>query len=118
MLELIVLIIFILSFGGVCFMLARKIPVLIQLPGVQEGVQKENIITALKNRIKSASPDKIILLKCLSKFRVLILKVEKYIDNWLQRMRRKVRLEKQEQEKEAEKKEEQKPPILPPSMPA
>jgi len=108
MFALIVLIIFVLSFGGVCFMLARKVPILIQLPEVQEGAQKENIIVSMKKKIKSASLDKIILLKCLSKIRVLILKIEKYIDNWLQRMRKKVHSQKQEQEKEAGKKGGQK----------
>ncbi|MBU4274813.1 hypothetical protein KKE19_03270 [Patescibacteria group bacterium] len=125
MAELIALIILIISLGGIALILVKKIPILTQLPETQEGVQKENIIVVLRKKIKNASPDKIILLKALSKIRVLVLKIEKQVDNWLQGMRKKVKLEKQEQQKEAEKKpfvhtqeeQNQNPPPLPPSAP-
>jgi hypothetical protein len=102
MVELIALIIFVLSFGGICFILARKMPVLVQLPEVQEGVQKENIFSVLIKKIKNISPDKIILLKTLSKVRVYILKAEKYIDNHLQGARKRI-VKKQEEAKIEEK---------------
>jgi len=102
MLQLIVLIIFVLSLGGIVFILVRKIPVLSQLPEVHEGVQKENIFNNWINKIKNISPDKIILLKFLSKTRVLVLKLEKVVDNWLQKMRKKFIAEKKQAESRSE----------------
>jgi len=125
MVELIALIILVISFGGIVWILARKIPVLVQMPEVEEGIQKENIISILKKRIKKLSLDKVILLKILSKIRVLVLKIEKYVDGSLQKMRKKVHTQKQEEkqaEPQADKKEEKNPPTdisstLPPSVP-
>lgn len=99
MIELISLIILILSLGGIGLILAKKIPILIQLPEISEGVQKDNILTVLEKRIKNTYFDKIIFLKTLSKVRVYILKIEKYIDNRLQGMRKKI-VKKQEEAKE------------------
>ena len=120
MLELIALIILILSLGGIILVLVKKIPVLTQMPEVQEGIQKENIISVLRKKIKSISPDKIILLKTLSKTRVFVLKIEKYIDNWLQKMRKKAIAQKQQREEE----KKNNPPAggpsnnnIPPTMP-
>lgn len=52
MAELIALIIFVLSLGGIILVLVKKIPVLTQMPDIQEGLQKENIISILKKGSK------------------------------------------------------------------
>jgi len=95
MIELIALIIFVISFGGIVWILARKIPVLVQMPEVEEGIQKEKVFHSWKIKAKSVLPDKIIVLKLLSKIRVWVLKLEKYIDGWLQKIRKRTIHQKQ-----------------------
>jgi|GEM_PF-4040147 len=90
MAALIALIILFLSLIGIALILWKKIPLLAQMPEVQEGVQKENIFDKIKKRTKFINYDKLIVLKTLSKVRVYILKAEKYIDNHLQKMRKKI----------------------------
>ena len=110
MVVLISSIILVLSSGGIAFVLAKKIPILIQLPEVHEGIQKENILNPWIKKIKSISLDKIIVLKSLSKVRVWVLKLEKHIDNLLQGMRRVIIQKKVSQDKD-------KTPKLPPTPP-
>ena len=105
MVELIATIILVCSLGGIGLILAKKIPILIQLSKISEGVKKDNIVAILEKRIKNTSFDKIIFLKTLSKVRVYILKIEKYVDNRLQGMRKKI-VTKQEEAKVEEKKKE------------
>lgn len=118
MLELIALIILLCSLTGIGMILRKKIPILVQLPETHEGIQKENIVSILKKKIKAISPEKIILLKAVSKIRILVLKFEKYIDIWLQGMRKKIHSQNQEQQKEEQKQNgSQNPPIIPPTTP-
>lgn len=88
MIELIALIIFVLSFSGILFIFWRKIPVLAQLPDVHEGIQKEGVIISIKEKAKGILPNELHIVKWLSKIRVWILKLEKYIDNLLQKTRK------------------------------
>lgn len=101
MFELIALIILILSLGGIVLISVKKIPVLSQMSEINEGIFKENIIDLLKKRIKNISFDKLIFLKMLSKIRIYTLKAEKYVDNHLQKMRKKI-VKKQEKIKKEE----------------
>lgn len=111
---LIASIILLLSLIGIGIILWKRIPVLIQMPEVREGVQKGNILDLLKNKIKSINFDKLIFLKTLSKIRIYTLRAEKFIDNHLQRMRKKIVKKQEETKKEETKKEENNPPATPP----
>ncbi len=102
MVELIALIILILSLAWIAYTLWKKIPVLVQLPEINEGIQKDNIIGVIKKKIKNISLDKLIFLKALSKIRIYILKAEKFIDHLLQKTRKKI-VKKQEEIKKEEK---------------
>lgn len=108
MVELIVLIILLVSLAVIGFMLWKKIPVLNQLPEVHEGIQKDNIVSVVKKKIKNISFDKLIFLKTLSKIRVYTLKAEKLVDHHLQKTRKKI-VKKQEEVKAEQKKENNKP---------
>ena len=104
MIELIVLIIFLLSLGGIIFIMYKKLPILLQMPETQEGFQKEKFSKKFQERIKGfISFDKLIVLRFLSKVRVYVLKIEKYIDSYLQRTRRNI-IKKQQEDKDAIKK--------------
>ncbi|MBU2539839.1 hypothetical protein KJ786_01625 [Patescibacteria group bacterium] len=112
MAVLIASIILFLSLIGIGIILWKKIPVLIQMPEVHEGVQRENIVGLFKKKVKSISFDKLIFLKTLSKTRVFILKIEKFIDNHLQKTRKKI-VKKQEEVKKEENNSPTTPPITP-----
>lgn len=101
MAELIALTILILSLAWIAYTLWKKIPVLVQLPEISEGVQKEGFVANIKKRIKSISFDKLIFLKTLSKARIYILKAEKFVDHLLQNTRKKI-VKKQEAIKKEE----------------
>lgn len=88
--ESIALFILLLSLGVLAFILRKKLPVLLQLPEVHEGIQKEGIVSRIKNRFKTLSPDKNITLKTLSKVRVYVLKIEKQLDSLLQKTRKNI----------------------------
>ncbi len=77
-------------------MLWKKIPVLVQLPEIHEGIQKDSIANIIKKKIKNINIDKLIFLKTLSKIRIYILKSEKFIDHHLQKTRKKI-VKKQEE---------------------
>ncbi|MFA5878208.1 MAG: hypothetical protein WC845_02460 [Candidatus Staskawiczbacteria bacterium] len=115
MVEFIALIIFVISFGGVIFILVKKMPILEQLPEVHEGAKKEKVVHVLRDRLKGYSPDKVILLKALSRIRVVVLKIEKQIDGWLQKMRKKIVAQKkiEDQRKEDSNSKSIKPPSTP-----
>jgi hypothetical protein len=93
MAELIFSIIFIVSFGGVLFILARKIPVLMTLSqNGNTGFRKHHIVLDIENRIKSIFiyfEKQIFLHKFLSWVKCRILKIECGIDNKLHNIRRK-----------------------------
>ena len=93
MIELIILIIFICSLGGVLFILARKIPVLVELP--QNGASrfsKHKIILKIEERFKdfyNLFKKQIILHKFLSWVKCQTLKIETKIDSLLHKIRKK-----------------------------
>lgn len=94
MIELIAGIVFLGSIFGMGFILVKKMPVLVSLPEVSEGIVRENFILRLKGRIKNLPFIKsfsleLFLQKTLSKIRVLILKLENKIANLLQKLRKK-----------------------------
>jgi len=104
MLELIISIIFIISLGGVLFILAKKIPVLNTLPQKgSTGIKKHKIILDVENWAKSillALEKKIWLHKLLSWVKIMTLKLETRIDHLLHKLRKKA----QEVDKELKKK--------------
>jgi hypothetical protein len=91
--EPIFLIILICSFGGVLFILVRKIPALISLPQTgNAGIRDHHIILNIENRIKSvliSFEKQIFLHKILSWVKVMTLKIETNIDKHLHRIRKK-----------------------------
>ncbi len=104
MLELIILIIFILSLGGIVFILARKMPILVQLPqNGTTGIKEHRIFLVVTEKIESIYSifkKQIIMHKLLSYAKVIILKVEVKIDQLLHSLRKKV---KEQKEKEVKK---------------
>jgi len=93
MFTLIISIIFILSFGGVAFILAKKIPVLVSLPqNGTTGIKKHHIILETEEKIKEFIvyvQKQILLHKLLSWIKVMILKIERRVDNMLHGIRKK-----------------------------
>jgi hypothetical protein len=97
--ETIALIIFILSFGGILFILARKMPILVKLPqNGTTGIKEHRIFLTIEDRIKNifAKFEKqIIMHKILSFAKVVILKAETKIDHLLHAIRRKAKEQKE-----------------------
>lgn len=91
--DSIVLIIFIISFGGVLFILARKIPMLSSLPqNGSTGFRKNKIIVNIEDRIKEVSvffEKQIFLHKILSWIKIMVLRIETKIDVLLHKIRKK-----------------------------
>jgi len=102
MVELIALIIFFGSFMGISAILYRKIPLLAELPETSEDFKLKRRFLLLKEKIKNFKTKlpsfDIVLQKILSKIRILTLKLESKISNWLQKLR-----EKSTKQKENEK---------------
>jgi len=102
MVELIALIIFFGSFMGISAILYRKIPLLAELPETSEDFKLKRRFLLLKEKIKNFKTKLpsfyIVLQKILSKIRILTLKLESKISNWLQKLR-----EKSTKQKENEK---------------
>lgn len=104
MIELIFLVIFILSFGGVVFILARKIPVLVTLPqNGKTGIRKHHYILELEQKVKKVFiyfEKQILLHKILSWVKCMTLKVEVKIDHLLHSIRKKAqKIDKELKEK-------------------
>lgn len=93
MLTLIILIIFVLSFGGALFILARKIPILILLPqNGSSGIKKHKFIFEIEEKLKDFTlffKKQIFFHKFLSWVKVMTLKIERNVDNMLQIIRKK-----------------------------
>lgn len=91
-LNSIVLVIFICSFGGILFILARKIPALNSLPQHgTTGIRKHKLVLRIENRIKEVSvffEKQIFLHKFLSFVKVMILRIETRIDILLHKIRK------------------------------
>jgi len=93
MLTSIVSIIFVISFGGVLYIIARKIPQLVMLPKNGTVSLKDNkFIKVAHNKIKKVSvffEKKIYLHKFLSWIKVMTLRLEASIDKHLYKIRQK-----------------------------
>lgn len=91
-------IIFIISFGGILFILLRKIPVLVELPKNGGGnFFKEEFILKIEEKIKkiySLFSKQIILHKVLSWVKCLTLKIETKIDFLLHQIRKQAKEDK------------------------
>lgn len=94
MLQLIISIIFIVSFVGVLFILTTKIPVLVSLPkNGTTGLKKPKLIAKLEKDIKAKHfhffEKQMLLHKTLSLVKVWTLKAETKIDHLLHGIRKK-----------------------------
>lgn len=93
MMQLIILIIFVLSFGGILFILARKIPILVELSqSGSSGFKKHQFILDIENRIEKifvSFKKQIFLHKFLLWVRCLTIKAEVKIDHLLHSIRKK-----------------------------
>jgi hypothetical protein len=92
--ELIVTIILIISLGGLLVIIFRKIPVLVELPKTTESPVLADLRQRLKEKIKNLLPLKsfsseVFIQKILSRTRVLTLRIENKIANYLQKLREK-----------------------------
>ena len=91
--EYIILALFVCSFGGAMFILARKIPVLNNLPqNGTTGLRKHHYILETENKIKDiflAFEKQIFLQKFLSWVKIMTLRFETKIDNSLHVIRKK-----------------------------
>jgi len=91
--ELIIFIIFILSFAGVLFIIVRKLPVLNSLPqNGTTGIKKHQIILDAENKLKEiliSFEKQIWLHKFLSWVKIITLKIEIRVDMMLHRIRKK-----------------------------
>jgi hypothetical protein len=91
--ESIILIIFVVSFGGALLILARKMPVLNSLPqNGTTGIKKHHIILNAENKIKNISnffDKQIFLHKFFSWVKVMTLKIETRVDVVLRNIRKK-----------------------------
>ena len=93
LIESIILIIFVISLGGILFILARKLPVLNALPqNGSTGIREHHIIINIENKIKNVFvyfEKQIYMHKFLSWVKVITLKIETRIDALLQKIRKK-----------------------------
>ena len=93
LIESIILIIFVISLGGILFILARKLPVLNSLPqNGSTGIREHHIILNIENKIKNVFvyfEKQIYMHKFLSWVKVITLKIETRIDALLQKIRKK-----------------------------
>ena len=91
--ELIATIIFVLSFGGIVFILVKKVPTLNTLPqNGTTGIKKHHYILEFENKIKDiliSFEKQVLLHKILSWVKVITLKVEIKVDKLLHGIRRK-----------------------------
>jgi len=91
--EIIILSIFALSFCGLAFILARKIPVLNNLPhNGTTGIRKHYYILEAEHKIKNIFnffEKQIYLHKLLSWVKVMTLKIETRVDHSLHKIRKK-----------------------------
>ena|SRR3989344_6301099 len=98
MTELIFSIIFIISFGGALWILARKVPVLATLPkNRRTGLKKSRVVLSAESRLKGLwlpFSDGRVLHKALSWLKCYILKAESLIDSLLHGLRKKAKEDK------------------------
>ena len=101
--ESIIQIIFVLSFGGVIFILVHKIPVLNSLPQTgNAGIREHRFILNIENKIKDFLvyfEKQILLHKFLSWIKVMIMKIETKVDVRLHKVRKKAQQTRKESKK-------------------
>jgi hypothetical protein len=101
MVQLIAFIIFIVSLGGLVFILYKKIPILVELPqNGHHGFKKPEFILKIEEKVKEKHfhffEKQMLLHKLLSFAKVWILKIETKIDHLLHGVRKKAQeVEKQ-----------------------
>ena len=93
MFEVVVSIIFVISLGGLLFMLARKIPILVTLSknGGGKGA-KHRYILSIEGKIKKVSiffEKQIFLHRFLLWIKIMVVKIEVKIDSLLHKIRKK-----------------------------
>ncbi len=94
MLTLILSGIFLISVLGIAFILTKKMPVLVQLPqDGHHGLKKPRLVADLEKKLKAHHfrffQQQMLLQKLLSKSRLWILKIERWIDVALHGIRKK-----------------------------
>ena len=94
MLTFLIFGIFLISTTGIVFILVKKIPALVQLPqNGHHGFKKPEKIAKMQKKIKHFHfhffEKQMLLQKLLSKFRIWILKAERFIDVRLHGIRKK-----------------------------
>jgi len=93
MINLIIGLIFIISLGGIIFILARKIPVLNSLPKNNSlGIKKYKAIEFIEekfSKIYIAFEKQIFLHRILSWIKIIALRIETKVDQLLQNIRKK-----------------------------
>ena len=93
LIESIILIILVCSFGGVLFILARKIPTLNSLPyNGTTGIREHKLVLKTENRIKeilTSFEKQIYFHKFLSWVKVITLKIVTRVDHLLHKIRKK-----------------------------
>ncbi len=102
--DIIALLILLVSGGGIFYIIIRKIPVLVDLNTEEQEVKKNNLFLKIKSksliisqRIKSFSFNKFFH-KILSKLKIFILRLEKFIDYYLQKTRKKNNKEEEDKD--------------------
>ena len=103
MFGFIALIIFIISLGGIVFIIARKVPALVLLPqNGKIGLRNHKFILNIEEKIKNillSFEKQIILHKILSWLKCLVLKIETQIDHLLHGIRKKAKEKKEKENK-------------------
>jgi len=93
MIELIIFVIFILSFAGLLFIFWRKMAVVNSLPSNgTTGIRKHRIILDIENKIKNVFvffEKQIFMHKFLSWVKIMTLKIETRVDHLLHKLRKK-----------------------------
>lgn len=102
MAEILATIIFFGSLFGIGTILFRKIPLLVELPETQKKFSFKKAVLNFKEKIKTLNPFKdfsgeIFLQKILSKIRILALRSENKIANWLQGLRERAQKKKRKE---------------------
>ena len=102
--ESIALAIFVISFGGAIFLLAKKAPVLATMPkNGSSGIRKNKIVSDVESKVKDfflAIEKQIFLHKILSWVKCLTLKIETRIDTLLHNIRKKAqKIDRESKEK-------------------
>ena len=95
MAELIASIVLLVSFGGLVYIIGRKVPVLLEFSSQDKKVALQGLALRLKGKMKEspalkrfASPE-LLLHTALSKGRIATLKTERKMGTWLEDLRKK-----------------------------